>query len=353
MQPPRPTSISNFAVTYRCNGRCQTCGIWRTSDPGEGEMPLDEIEGLLGENRGFLRDVTSIQVTGGEPYLREDLPELVHVIRGHLPRTTIWIPTNGLTPRRIESATREMLHDADGRHLGVSVSIDGIRGTHDAIRGIEGSFDRAVDTLRRLRSLREEHAGLSVSVGMTVTQENHVELPEAWSLARAHGVDFSFRPVNFSDLYYRNRGASPTPTDCAERLLPTLQSMGKALVEKNGMRRAVTNLRYMQGALDYIRDPGGRRLPCRAASASFFLDPYGNVYPCLFIEDALGNVRDESLSKIWNSKAAGEARARISGGVCPGCWVECEVYREIIRDKRRLLGTALNAVLRPGTAGIS
>lgn len=316
-------------------------------------MVLDEIEVLLSENRGFLRDVTSIQVTGGEPYLREDLPELIHAIRGHLPRTNIWIPTNGLTPRRIESATREMLQDADGRHLGVSVSMDGIRDTHDAIRGIEGSFDRAVETLRRLRSLREEHAGLRVSVGMTVTNENHGGLPEVWSLARTHGVDFSFRPVNFSDLYYRNRGASPTPSDCAERLLPTLQSMGKALIEKKGLRRALTNLRYMQGALDYIREPGGRRLPCRAASASFFLDPYGNVYPCLFIEDALGNVKDESLSKIWSSKAAGEARAMISRGVCPGCWVECEVYREIINDRMGLLGTALNAVLRPGTAGIS
>lgn len=353
MQSPRPTSISNFAVTYRCNSRCQTCGIWKTADPGKGEMPLDEIEDLLSENRGFLGDVTSIQVTGGEPYLRGDLPELIHAIHGHLPRATIWIPTNGLTPRSIEAATREMLHDADGIRLGVSVSMDGIRGTHDAIRGIEGSFDRAVETLKRLSTLREAHAGLSVSVGMTVTNENHLELPRVWSLAGTHGVDFSFRPVNFSDLYYRNRDASPTPSDCAERLLPTLQSMGKSLIENKGLRRAVTNLRYMQGALDYIRDPGRRRLPCRAASASLFLDPYGNVYPCLFIGDALGNVKDEKLSKIWRSKAAWEARTTISRGDCPGCWVECEAYREIVKDRIGLLGTALNAMLRPGTAGIS
>ena len=315
-------------------------------------MALDEIEDLLSENRGFLRYVTSIQVTGGEPYLREALPELIHAIHGNLPRATIWIPTNGLTPRRIETATREMLHDTDGLHLGVSVSIDGIRDTHDAIRGIKGGFDGALETLRRLRSLREEHAELSVSIGMTVTNENHDELPEVWSLARVNGVDFSFRPVNFSDIYYRNRGASPTPSDCAERLLPTLQSMGKDLIENKGLRRAVTNLRYMQGALDHIRDPR-RLLTCRAASSSLFLDPYGNVYPCLFIEDALGNVKDEKLSKIWSSNAAGEARVRISRGDCPGCWVECEAYREIIRDRIGLLGTALNAVLRPETAGIS
>ena len=119
------------------------------------------------------------------------------------------------------------------------------------------------------------------------------------------------------------------------------------------MKRALTNLRYMQGALDHIREPGRRRLPCRAASSSFFLDPYGNVFPFLFIGDALGNVTDERLSKIWGSKASGEARTRITMGDCPGCWVECEAYRETIRDRIGLLRTALNAVLRPGTAEIS
>ena len=351
MPPTHLTSISNFAVTYRCNSRCQTCGIWRTRNPSKGEMPLDEIEDLLTENRDFLRNITSIQVTGGEPYLREDLPQLIHTIQGHLPRATIWIPTNSLTPRRIEAATRQMLHNA-GRRLGVIVSIDGIQGTHDAIRGIEGCFDRAIETLRGLCVMKEEHAGLRVSVGMTATNENHVELPDVWSMAEAYGVGFSFRPVNFSDHYYRNRETSPTPSKCAEHLLPTLQSMGRALVDDKGLRRAVTNLRYIQGALDYIRDSGRRWLPCRAASSSFFLDPYGNVYPCLFIGDDLGNLKDERLSKIWRSNAAGEARAKISRGDCPGCWVECKAYREIGQDKMGLLGTALNSVHRPRTAGI-
>ena len=74
--------------------------------------------------------------------------------------------------------------------------------------------------------------------------------------------------------------------------------------------------------------------------------------PPLFIGDALGNVKDERLSKIWSSNAARETRIMISRGDCPGCWVECKAYREISQVKRGLLGTALNAVLRPGTAGI-
>ena len=353
MQPPRPTSISNFAVTYRCNSRCLTCGIWKIEDPDKGEVTLDEVEGILIENRGFLRDVTSIQITGGEPYLRGDLPELVIAIRGRLPRATIWIPTNGLTPHRIEAATREMLQDTDGRWLGVSVSVDGIGGTHDEIPGVRGSFNKAVETIERLRSLREAYAALSITVGMTVTDENQGELPEVWSMAQAHHVDFSFRPVNFSDAYYRNRGTPPTQPECAESLLPHVRSIGKALIRSKGLKSAVTTLRYMQGALDYIRNATRRRLPCRAASASFFLDPYGRVYPCLFIEDTLGNAKEESLRSIWGSNAAEKTRNGIERGVCPGCWVECEAYREIIGDRMGLLRTALRAILRPGTAGIT
>ena len=72
--------IANFAVTYRCTSRCRTCSIWKMDQPERGELSLEEIRGLFSSNRGFLRDVRSIQITGGEPFLRADLPELVSSI---------------------------------------------------------------------------------------------------------------------------------------------------------------------------------------------------------------------------------------------------------------------------------
>ena len=118
--------IANFAVTYRCTSRCRTCSIWKMDQPERGELSLEEVRDLFSSNRGFLRDVGSIQITGGEPFLRADLPELVSSIREQLSGCTFWIPTNGMTPRSIEKETRAMLEFLGGRGLGISVSIDGV-----------------------------------------------------------------------------------------------------------------------------------------------------------------------------------------------------------------------------------
>jgi MoaA/NifB/PqqE/SkfB family radical SAM enzyme len=76
-----------------------------------------------------------------------------------------------------------------------------------------------------------------------------------------------------------------------------------------------------------------------------FLDPCGDVYPCIFMGERLGNVRESTLEGIWSSAEAVKARKKIEEGRCPGCWVECEAYRDIRRDRPGLVGTALGALI--------
>ena len=108
----------------------------------------------------------------------------------------------------------------------------------------------------------------------------------------------------------------------------------------------------MQGAIDYVRKGGTRSLPCSAASNSFFLDPIGDVYPCIIMDAKLGNIREESLTEIWLSDEAEEIREQIRRGRCPGCWVECEAYRDIKRNRWGLAATALKGLVNPSTAGL-
>jgi len=67
----------------------------------------------------------------------------------------------------------------------------------------------------------------------------------------------------------------------------------------------------------------------------------------------MGNVREQSLGEIWGSEEASEARIKVRNGDCPGCWVECETFRDINRDLKGLASTVLRALLHPETAGIS
>lgn len=349
---PRPTMIANFAVTYRCNGRCRTCRIWEMEDPEQGELTLDEVRWIFASNLDFLRDVRSMQITGGEPFMRPDLPEIVSAIHEYLPGCAFWVPTNGMEPERIEGATEAMIKAMDGKGLSVSVSIDGLGDTHDSIRGVFGSFERAVETLRRLSALKRVFPGLGLAVGMTLTSENYGELPEVFGLSRRYGARFSFRPLNHSEIYYRNKVDELWLGEVPAELLSSIQGIGRAVIESQGFLGAATVLRYYQGAVDYIRDPSTRRLRCSAGSDSFFLDPYGDIYPCIFMEDRMGNAIETPMEEIWRSTEASEARRKVMSGHCPGCWVECEAFRDIRRDIRGLASAAVRASLHPSTAGL-
>ena len=91
--------IANFAVTYRCDSRCKNCYIWRMPAPDRGELSLGKIRDIFEVNEGFLYGVRSIQITGGEPFLRRDLLEVITAIHSSLPgaasgyRLTAYAPT--------------------------------------------------------------------------------------------------------------------------------------------------------------------------------------------------------------------------------------------------------------------
>ncbi len=348
----RPRMIANFAVTYRCTGRCRNCNIWKIEAPRARELTLEEIRAFFDSNRGFLRDIESIQITGGEPFMRTDLADIVSAVRGSVPRCSFWIPTNGLAPSEIEEATREMMERLGGWGLGVSVSIDGLEPTNDSIRGVEGGFKKAVETLGVLSALRGEYQGLNISVGMTVTRENVEEIEEIYRIAREHDAKLSLRTLNLSGVYYRNLGMRRPSEDLTGQLLPSLRRIGRDIVKRKGLLASTPTLRYMQGLIEYVRRPFGPLQPCSAGSLSLFLDPYGDVYPCIFVDEKLGNIREASLEEIWRFEVAAKTRRRIKEGECPGCWVECEAYRDIRRDLRGLMSAGLKALISPSTLGI-
>ena len=343
-----PRQIANFAVTYRCDGRCTTCNIWK-SPPGE-ELTLDEIRGFFQENRVLFREVKSIQLTGGEPYLRDDLPEIVEAIDEYINGCTFWIPTNGLSPELIRRSTERSLAKLRTGRLGVSVSIDGLEETHEMQRGVEGSYRLAQETLRNLSELKKAKPRMMLSVGMTLTPMNLKEVPIVQRDAYRRGAGFSLRPLNVSDIYYKN---DPFGSEYdSETLYRTLRAVARNTLDRHGLLGSLTKLQYLAGVQEYIDTEERRSKTCHACTESFFLDPIGDVYPCIVMNSRLGNIRDEPFKEIWSSEKAEETRRRVSELDCPRCWVECEAYREIGRTLPEKLGLLLTAVLDKRNLGL-
>lgn len=82
-----PTQIANFAVTYRCTSRCQNCNIWQKKP--DDDITLDEIAQFFSTNRDYFRNVKTIQLTGEEPFLRKDLPEIAIIMTKNIPECLI------------------------------------------------------------------------------------------------------------------------------------------------------------------------------------------------------------------------------------------------------------------------
>jgi MoaA/NifB/PqqE/SkfB family radical SAM enzyme len=332
--------IANFAITYRCNSRCSTCSIWKNGDQTSGELTLREIMGFFESEKDFLSEVKSVQLTGGEPFLRPDIVSIAESIWRNIPGAFIWIATNALLSDVVVSETEEML-DIPGRGgLGVTVSVDGIGKTHDSQRGVDGGYEKALLTLARLSEIRRWNHDMSLSVGMTLTPLNQGEITAVRHVAEARGADFTIRPANVSELYYRNEPIVGGWD--MEVIRQGLRGVEEAYIRNRGVRGAASVISYLRRIPSYI-SKGVRGIQCTAGSSSFFLDPKGAVYPCLFVETKIGEIKEAPLSESWKSIEAEVIRRRIRGGHCSGCWVECEAMREVRRDKIGLTLAALKA----------
>lgn len=339
---PRPEMIANFAVTYKCNSRCSICSIWKTADPTAGELTLDEIREFFTSESEFLSGVKSVQLTGGEPFLRPDLIYIAESIWRNIPGAFIWIATNGTLPDFVVRETEAMLSMPGRGGLGVTVSIDGIGETHDSQRGVDGAYEKTLRTLAGLSELRSQNHNMNLSVGMTLTPLNQREITSVMRVAEAHGADYSIRPVNVSELYYRNEPVAGLWD--MEAVRGGLKAIEEMYIRRRGVIGASSVISYLMRIPQYI-STGTREIPCTAGTSSFFLDPNGRVYPCLFMDRKMGDIREAPLKKSWGSVDAEAVRREIREGHCPRCWVECEAMREIRRDKIGLGAAALRGSL--------
>jgi MoaA/NifB/PqqE/SkfB family radical SAM enzyme len=333
-----PKQISNFAITYKCNSKCLNCNIWK-KPINRSELSLNEIK-LFFQNNNLLKKVKSLQLTGGEPFLRDDLPSIIQTINSSNPNSSIWIPTNALIPDRISYMVERILQCKSS--LGISVSVDGIGKTNDFHRGITGSYKKALRTIKNLSEIRKSYQGLRLSIGFTLSPNNFNEVNKVQELAYEHDFDFSLRPVNISQIYYENERRLFYDHE-VEKIL---KDVSNSTIKRKGWLGSLTFLAYVRGIPRFLRDPKDRAISCSAGTRSFFLDPYGNIFPCIVFNRKMGNIREKSFNEIWYSPKTEEIRREIYEKKCPGCWLECETFRDISNDEKYLAETFLNTVLK-------
>jgi MoaA/NifB/PqqE/SkfB family radical SAM enzyme len=356
----RPSMIANFSVTSMCTFRCASCNIGRNymADPGlaAGDLTVDEVAAILDRDADTLKHVSWIQITGGEPFLRRDIAELLGAFQRRLPHCGFWIPTNGWQPGPIAERVREILEKCE--RLGVGVSLHGTRERHDAFSGPAGSYDRALETLDRLKAVQADHPRLRLSIGYTITRDNVDDLGRVFDLARERGAEFTCRVALPSSLYYQIDDTGTSGEEFASILEPKIADLERKMGFHGLLVSPLQYLRwrYYRGLVRHVRQPRRRQLKCRAGKTSLYVTAKGNVHPCLFMPEMMGNLREMSLGEILSSRDNRRLMKSIADGECPNCWVESETYRVLAENSLSVLlfgaaGTARNWLRRLAGAG--
>ncbi|MCX5706109.1 MAG: radical SAM protein [Candidatus Omnitrophica bacterium] len=312
-----------FAITYRCNLRCQTCRIWEKEK--REELSVSDIELFFKRNSRF----NWVDFTGGEIFLRKDLVDIIRVaIENSRYLYLLHFPTNGYLTRKIVSEVKEILNFKTTLFV-VTVSLDGPPALHDTLRGINGAWLNAIETFKGLKTLKDKR--FKVYLGMTLSKYNSGLVKETYQKTKERIPaisynDFHFNIAQTSNHFYKN---ADVDLGVDKGLIKDI----KEIIKEEKIFSAIKFLEYIYQKLSskYIET---KRPPvvCKALSASVFLDPYGDVYPCSIWSEKIDNLRDFDfdLKKIWDSKDIKKIRHRITNRECPGCWTPCEAYQAIL-----------------------
>ena len=298
------------AVTYDCDARCLMCNIWK--NPPTEIMPPKTFGKLP-------TSLKTINVSGGEPFLRDDLPEIVRCIKDACPSSRIIISTNSLQPERVALMTREMLKGDPT--IGLGISLDGIGKMHDAMRGVKGAFDKVMQTL----DLAKREGVRNIRFAFTATSRNILHLQAVLQLSRQKKVEFTCAIAQNSQHYFKtesNRGIDDL--DELKHQFNHLVSEQLAGLHPKRWARAY----FARGVYEFATDRK-RLLECRAGSDFFFLDPTGDVYCCNVLPGVMGNLAATDFSTLWASAQADSVREKVAR--CQeGCWMVCTA-RTVIR----------------------
>ncbi|MCK4325646.1 radical SAM protein [bacterium] len=311
--PIKPRYL-HFNITYQCNLRCRMCNIWKRYRENKAkmkeEMSLVEIESFFQNNKAFLSNLQSVGLTGGEPFLRPDLVEIVRSIHSILPQARVGIQTNGFLPDII----LEKLKDIQSFYPSVSlaVSLDGSEETHDQMRGVRGTYKKAINTIRYAKELGIK----SITVGMTLTSLNYHEVLDVYRIAEKYNCEFSCFPAEAGTRYSNIGESYGFSEEEKKKVVEELKEFG--------YHYYMDNLR-----LFWEGKKKRRTLPCYSGYTSLDLDPYGNVRPCVLLPDIFGNIKEEPLRKMLYSQRAKAIKEKIKN--C-SCWCQCEVSSSAVVD---------------------
>ncbi len=305
-----PLSLA-ISVTHRCNARCRTCRVTKKKPD---ELTLNEYREVFKTLRRVPRWVT---LTGGEPFIRKDLVEIMNALARHVAPDAVTVATNAFYTDRVLSFARSAVRENPGIKFVVNLSLDGIGPAHDKIRGLPGSFDRVIETFQLLKDLGIEN--MRVGFHTVISVFNAKNVLDLMEYAKVFGPDHHRFEVAQSraELNVRNEELAPTAEEYESIILQILERTPEGGGDLVSDLIDLFRREYYEYSVEALYRKE-QALPCYAGFASAQIGPNGDVWPCCVLARPMGNLREKGydFARVWECEHADRLRAFIRENRC-------------------------------------
>jgi len=290
------------------------------------ELTVPQLKKVLKEGELFHR-IENVCISGGEPTLRSDLPEIIEVLFEHLPRLRkMSVVTNALDTNRVVKHAQAIARLSLERNvlLRFGVSLDGMGEIHDRIRNIPHAYERVKETIDTLLELRER-LHFSLGMGTVIVADNFGELNKVIEFCKQNDIDLSFSILRFSDSILGNESIQDKLVYTDEQRAFIRKFLHQEL-QKNSFIDGEGYL-YMHWRRMLLRN-GKRNMPCPFMDQGLQLNPEGDLYYCE-MSKPIGNVLQEPARAIYYKPENLEYRKRLVARMCSSCVTPCQTLTSV------------------------
>ncbi len=195
-------TVLHVNVNLRCNTQCAMCNIWELKS--RDQLSIEQFKAVFADP--VYARVEYIILAGGEPTLRQDLPEIVELMHAAMPRLKkLMIASNVIHRASVEAQYPRIARYCAAHKiwLTLGVSLDGIGATHDQVRGVKGAFDKVMDSIAFMKTLQQD-TPFNMSLDPTIFSMNVYEMQKLQTLADRMGLPITFQFASVADDYYHN-----------------------------------------------------------------------------------------------------------------------------------------------------
>lgn len=328
-----------FFVTNKCNAKCSHCFYWKNLNSSKKELSLEEIEKITKK----LGNIEVLLLSGGEPFLRKDLFEIISLFIKNNSVKVVSIPTNALLKDTIIETTRKLSETYTHITFSVNPSIDDLNENHDKMRGIKNCFNKAIETLKELEKLKEEKNNVEVVVNTTISNFNYENMDKI--------IDF-FKKFNITYHNFELLRGNPKERSINLPLLEEIRKIHRKVIalrkyyidknRKSGFIEKVFEKFSVLGVLKYtdrikedVLDEKNLPFECSAGKNIVVLEPEGDIRLCELLPK-VGNLReyDYDIERLLKNESAQKMMEFIKKCKCTHV---CFINMSIAYDKKSLI----------------